>query len=124
MYSKIDLKIELEKRLISWSWHVLDSNGFPNKSTIANFGINDNYALKSRPPIPIHNLQADEMNHWINIMGSTNPELKIVLKAFYTRRNSEKIATLAQVLGISSRTFSQRLQSARMWLEGRLSIDA
>lgn len=117
------LEIELHKRLVNWSYYKLDDNGYPTKSTIADFGLPSNGIRRSKPPISINNLKADEMNGWINIMGKEHPEYKQAIGAYYLRSASERIWELAKRYHISPRMFKQRLHDARLWLSGRLSSE-
>lgn len=119
----MSLDVELEKRLESWAYYVLDKNGFPNKSTIADFGLPDSHVRQSKPPFPLNNLQADEMNGWINIMGIECPEHKYVIGRYYLRKDGVRILELAKIFQISERMFKQRLREARLWLKGRLSTE-
>lgn len=119
----IHLSKELEDRLINWKGWVLYQNGFPTKSVVADFGLfcGGKSTPMSKPPIPLNNLLAEEMNTWINIMGSGHPEYKYAIKAYYLEPGT--IKEKAADCNIAERTFKQRLQFARHWLEGRLSID-
>lgn len=119
----MNLEVELHRRLTNWSFYALDDNGYPNKSTIADFGLVDSHVRHSKPPFPINNLQADEMNGWINIMGLEHPEYKKVIGAHYLRCDDLRITDLARLLNIKPWMFKQRLREARIWLIGRLSID-
>lgn len=118
----MNLDYELEKRLENWSYYMLEKSGYPNKSTIADFGLPSTAVRQSKPPFSINNIQADEINGWINIMGQENPEYKIAILAFYLRKD-KRILDLAKNFDISARMFKQRLREGRTWLRGRLSTE-
>ncbi len=123
----LSLDMELENRLINWSYWMIDFKegrlGYPSKSTIADFGLVDSHVRQSRPPFPLNNLLADELNGWINIMAIEHPEYRTTLCAYYMRAKGLRIWELAQDFKISPRMFKQRLHDARLWLTGRLSIE-
>src|SRR5690606_1876776 len=119
---KMNLDSELERRLVNWSYYVLDDNGYPSKSTIADFGLPTTQIKKSKPPFSINKVEADETNGWVNIMGGQHPEYKIALCAFYLRPRGMRISDIAEQLNVSLRTFNQRLSDARNWLSGCLCM--
>ena len=63
------IMMELEMRLRKWAtWCIAIEKGrvgFPTKSTVAGFWEGSVKARYSRPPIPLNNLQAQEMNEKI-----------------------------------------------------------
>lgn len=119
------LEMELESRLVNWSYWVISFEngdiGYPAKSTIADFGLVASFVRQSKPPFPLSNFDADEMNGWINQMALIHPEYRAALMAYYMREKGMKIWEIAQVFEISPRMFKQRLHDARTWLSGRLS---
>lgn len=124
----LNLNIELERRLLNWAYWVIafanNEVGYPAKSTIADFGLTDSHIRKSKPPFSLNNLQADELNGWINIMGKFYPHYKTILGAYYLRKRGLRISDLATIFKISERRFKQQLHDARLWLSGRLSIES
>lgn len=123
MKTDLRLNIELEKRLSNWAFWFLNPEGISSKSPMADFGLftGSTQPPLSKPPFPINNFQADEMNGWINILGVHHPELKEVIKSYYLEKGN--IAEKAKLYNIAPRTYKMRLQFARNWLEGGLSID-
>lgn len=120
----LTLQSELEWRLKNWKYWRLDGlSGYPDQSTIAHFGEGINLPITySHPPFPLNQLLAQEMGAWINQMGSSHIEYKYVIELVYLTGHPQW--KLAQMLNISPRDFTRRLQCARTWLEGRLSIDS
>lgn len=123
----MNLEDELEERLINWSHWIIpflrNEVGYPKSSTIVNFGLSDSHIRESKPPIPINNLQADEMNGWINIMAIEHPEYSGAVAAWYLRKKGMRTWEVAKLYKMSPTTFKLRLRLARNWLRGRLSID-
>jgi hypothetical protein len=122
-----NLSVELENRLVRWAYWIIpfekNEVGFPQQATIADFGLPDSSIRQSKPPFPLNNLNAQEMNCWINIMGTEHPEYKETLRAYYLRGNKARMADIAKTLNTSRRVFEQRLILARTWLRGRLSVE-
>jgi len=117
-----EIEKELDRRLTNWAYWVIpilkNEIGFPAKSVIADidFGSLANYVRVSKPPIPLNNFQADEMNCWINLMGKVKPEFKQAIKEFYLSKHT--IVKISKTLEISTRTFNDRLHGARTFLKG------
>lgn len=122
----MNLNIELENRLRDWAYWCIafekGKMGYPPKSIIADCFIGTLQPRHSKPPFPINNIKADEMNGWINIMGNENFEYKEAIIGHYL--SNKQPWELAKLLKIAPRTYRQRLQYARTWLCGRLSIDS
>lgn len=123
----VSLESELEDRLIQWSYWIIsfyrNEVGYSPTSTIVNFGLGDGFIRESKPPFPINNLQADEMNGWINMLGKYYPAHAQAIHAWYLRERGLKQYEVAKLLNLPLKTFQTRLLLGRRWLEGRLSID-
>jgi hypothetical protein len=119
------LSMELHDRLVKWSYWIIaiknNQIGYPAKSTIADFGMPSSYVRQSKPPMPLNNQEADEMNGWVNHMGAFYPQYKQVITAFYLRTKETPIWVLAQHFGISPDTFKKILGLSRSWISSKLS---
>ena len=122
----MDLKLELQDRLVKWSWWIIpfqkNEVGYPSKSTIADFGLPNAFTRQSKPPFPLNRLEAQEMNHWVNLMGQDHSNYKAVINAYYLRSDGLKIPDLAKNMSMSVSYFNQTLRKAREWLMRRLSL--
>jgi hypothetical protein len=122
------LERELDTRLSNWAHWVYSiisgEVGFPNKSTIADFDMGGAYHLirLSKPPFPLNNSTAQEMNNWINLMGQYRPEYKQVLIEVYINKKSSK--KTSEYIGVPKRTFYDHLRGAKNWLGGCISLKA
>lgn len=118
---------ELEKRLNGWAYYIAaflnNEVGYPSQSIIADFGLPATHIRRSKPPFPLNNLIADETNSWVNALGILYPHLKLTVYAYYLRDRQLRIKDVAPLLEVSESAFKKRLHEARLWLEGRLSVE-
>lgn len=121
----LNMEVELERRLTNWAYWIIcferNEIGYPSKATIADFGMPNSYIRTSKPPFPLNNIQADEINTWINIMGEIRPECKVAIATYYLRKNGLRIYQIAKALNITLTMFNRHLHDGKTWLMGRLS---
>lgn len=121
------LNVELDRRMRNWAYWIISFKknevGFPNRSTIADFGMDGSLQPRhSKPPFSLQGVElADQMNGWLNIMGVHHPDYKSAIIRYYLTRF--KISELAKQVNIHPHTFKDRLRDARTWLKGRLSAE-
>lgn len=110
----------VEKRLSEWALWWLDvetgNEGYPKKSSITLFqdGFVQREEFKSIPLIS--NEQAQQMDVWLSKMDLLHPEYcqSVVLQYLSDRKPVE----IARILGISKRTFYERVHGGKTWLSG------
>lgn len=119
-----DGTFEVEQRLVQWASYRLrlDNNeiGWPSKSVMIKLseGCGTRYPTTGVCLIGEYDLSA-QTDYWLQCMGREFPEYRDAIQIYYTTKmHPNKVAKL---LGISRRTLNQRIQTAKIWLCGRLA---